>query len=70
MSLYKRGGKYWYTFKFNGERVAKSSRTGNKEAARQIEAAHRLRLAKGEAGIIERPPAPTLAEFAPRVPAA
>jgi integrase len=66
MALYKRGDKYWYTFKFNGDRVAKSSKTGNKEAARQIEAAHRLRQAKGEAGIIERPPAPTLAEFAPR----
>ena len=66
MSLYKRGGKYWYTFTFQGERVAKTSRIGNKEVAREIDAAHRLRLAKGQAGIIERSTALTLAEFAPR----
>ena len=66
MSVYKRGDVYWYEFQFNGERIQESSQTGNKEAARQIEAAHRVRLAKGEAGIHERPPVPTLAEFGPR----
>ncbi len=66
MSLYKRGDTYWLEFQFNGERVERSAQTGNKDAARQIEAAHRVRLAKGEAGIVERPPAPTLTEFAPR----
>ena len=66
MALYKRGNTYWYQFQFNGERIQQSAQTGNKDAARQIEAAHRVRLAKGEAGIIERPPAPTLAEFGPR----
>jgi hypothetical protein len=64
--FYKRGDTYWYQFQFNGERIQQSAPTGNKEAARQIEAAHRVRLAKGEASIIERPPAPTLAEFGPR----
>ena len=66
MAVYKRGGTYWYEFQFNGQRIQESAQTGNKEAARQIESAHRVRLAKGEAGIHERPPAPTLAEFAPR----
>src|ERR1039457_3884981 len=66
MSLYKRGDVYWYDFRFKGERIQESTHTSNKAAARQIEAAHRVRLAKGEAGINERPPAPTLAEFGPR----
>jgi integrase len=66
MALYKRGGVYWYNFRFKGERIQESTHTSNKDAARQIESAHRVRLAKGEAGIIERPPAPTLADFAPR----
>src|ERR1017187_8867026 len=66
MSLYKRGNVYWYEFRFKGERILESTHTSNKDAARQIESAHRVRLAKGEAGINERPPAPTLAEFGPR----
>ncbi len=66
MAIYKRGGVYWYKFKFKGERIQESARTGNAEVARQVEAAHRTRLAKGEVGIVERPPAPTLKEFAPR----
>lgn len=70
MAIYKRGDTYWYQFQFNGQRIQQSAQTGNKDAARQIEAAHRVRLAKGEAGIIERPPAPTLKEFAPRFEAA
>ena len=63
MAIYKRGDVYWYEFRFNGQRIQESSQTSNKDAARQIEAAHRVRLAKGEAGIIERPPAPTLRGF-------
>src|ERR1035438_530459 len=66
MSLYKRGDTYWYEFQFNDERIRQSAQTANKDAARQIEAAHRVRLAKGEAGIHDRPPVPTLAEFGPR----
>ncbi len=66
MALYRRGETYWYEFRFNGQRIQQSAQTGNKDAARQIEAAHRVLLAKGEAGILERPPAPTLREFRPR----
>jgi integrase len=63
MAIYKRGKTYWYEFQFNGERIQESAHTRNKDVARQIEAAHRTRLAKGEAGIVERTPAPTLGEF-------
>jgi len=66
MAVYKRGKTYYYEFQFNGARIQQSAQTGNKEAARQIEAAHRTRLAKGEAGIEESKPMPTLKEFAPR----
>jgi integrase len=65
MAIYKRGDTYWYEFQFNGERIQQSAQTGNKDAARQIESAHRVRLAKGEAGIVEKPPAKTFKEFAP-----
>jgi hypothetical protein len=41
MSVYKRGDTYWYESQFNGERSQQSAQTSNKEAARQIEAAHR-----------------------------
>lgn len=66
--IYKRPGssRWWYKFHFRGRRIQASARTTNKAAARQIEAAHRVRLAKGEAGIFERGCAPTLAAFAPR----
>jgi hypothetical protein len=66
MAIYKRGDVYWYKFVFKGERIQESARTGSREAARQIEAAHRVRLARGEAGIHEQQTAPMLTEFAPR----
>ena len=62
----KRGDTYWYKFNFNGQRIQKSAQTSNKEVAKQIEAAHRVRLAKGDAGIVERPAALVFKEFAPR----
>jgi integrase len=66
MAIYKRGDVYWYEFEFHGARIRESANTVSKDVARQIEAAHRVRLARGEAGIVERPPAPTLADFVPR----
>jgi integrase len=66
MAIYKRGKVYWYEFTFNGERYRESTQTGNERAARQIESAERVRLARGEVGIHDRPEAPTFAEFAPR----
>ncbi len=49
---------------WKGEWVEKSTRQGNKEVARQMEAAYRTGLAKSEFGIVERQPAPTLRRFA------
>lgn len=58
MSIFKRGNVYWYHFLFNGEHVQHSTKQGNPRTARQIEAAHRTALAKGEVGITERKKVP------------
>jgi integrase len=63
MSIFKRGNVYWYHFLFNGEHIQKSTKQGNPRTARQIEAAHRTALARGEVGITERKPVPTLADY-------
>jgi integrase len=67
MSIFKRGRVYWYHFVFNGQHVQESTKQGNPRVARQIEAAHRTALAKGEVGIREKKPAPTLSDFCKRV---
>jgi integrase len=61
--IYKRGNVYWYKFQWQGKLVRESTKQGNDKVARQMEAAHRTSLAKGEVGIREKKPAPTLAEF-------
>jgi len=66
MSIFKRGNVYWYHFLFNGEHIQASTKQGNPRTARQIEAAHRTRLAKGEVGIEERKAAPMFADLAKR----
>jgi len=43
--------------------VRESTKQGNDKVARQMEAAHRTSLAKGEVGVRDKKPAPTLAEF-------
>jgi integrase len=63
MSIYKRGEVYWYKFMWKGEHVRESTKQGNDKVARQMEAAHRTSLAKGEVGIREKKPAMTLSEF-------
>jgi len=63
MAVFKRGRVYWYHFLFNGVHVQESTKQGNPRVARQMEAAHRTALAKGEVGIRERKPVPKLAEF-------
>jgi integrase len=66
MSIFKRGRVYWYHFVFNGQHIQQSSKQGNPRVARQMEAAHRTALAKGEVGIVERKPIPTLKQFSQR----
>jgi integrase len=63
MAIYKRGQIYWYKFTFNGEAIRESTRQKNQNTARQMEAAHRASLAKGEVGIREKKTSPTLAQF-------
>ena len=64
MSIYKRGGIYWYKFMWQGKLVRESAKQGNDKVARQMEAAHRTSLAKGEVGIRENKSVPVLTEFA------
>jgi integrase len=66
MSLCKRGGVWYYDFWFHGANYRKSTGTSNKVAARQIESALRVRLAKGESGIFDHTNVPTVREFGPQ----
>jgi integrase len=61
----KRGtcGVYWYKFMWRGKLVRESTKQGNDKIARQMESAHRTSLAKGEVGIREKKPVPTLISF-------
>jgi hypothetical protein len=54
MSIYKRGGVYRCRFVFEGKRVQKSTKQGNRKASVDIESAYRTALAKGEVGIAPR----------------
>jgi len=64
MAIYKRGKVYWYKFVWQGKVIRESTKQGNHKIARDMEAAHRTSLAKGEVGIREKKQAPTLSEFA------
>jgi len=59
-------GVYWYKFMWQGRLVRESTKQGNDKIARQMESAHRTSLAKGEVGIREKKPVPTLKEFLKR----
>ena len=61
MGIYNRGEVYWYKFMWQGRSVRESTKQGNDKVARQMEAAHRTSLAKGEVGIREKKLVPTLA---------
>jgi integrase len=63
MSIYKRGEFYWYKFMWYGKLVRESTKQGNGQVARNMESAHRTSLAKGEVGIRDREPIPTLEAF-------
>jgi integrase len=56
-------GVYWYKFMWLGKLVRESTKQGNDKVARQMEAAHKTSLAKGEVGIREKKEVPTLAVF-------
>ncbi len=63
MSVYKRGGVYWYDFWFRGIRYRDSTGFTNKKAATDVEAIRRAELAEGRAGIVHRGPSPKFEDF-------
>jgi len=63
MSTYKRGGVYWFKFMWNRQLIRESTKQGSDKVARQIEAARRTALAKGEVGIKKKKPVPLLKDF-------
>jgi integrase len=68
VAVYKRKGSkcWWYKFTWQGDRIRASTKQTNRRVAEQIEAAHKAALAKGEVGIREKKPIPTLGQFAER----
>lgn len=64
--IYKRGGVYWFNFRFNGEHIQRSTHQGNGNVARTMAAAYRTKLAKGEVGLEEREIVPSLSAFKER----
>ena len=64
MAVYRRGKIWWYKFNWYGELIRESTKQSNKRTSEQMEAAHKASLAKGEVGIRDRKPAPTLKDFA------
>jgi integrase len=66
MSIFKRGGTYYFEFVYNGKRYVQSTRVKNQRDAAEIERAYRTALVKGEVGIVERKTAPTFREFSIR----
>ena len=54
MSVYKRGGVYWFDFWFRRVRYRDSTGLTNKVAAMNVEAIRRAELAEGRAGIVRR----------------
>src|SRR5271167_185313 len=57
MAIYKRGGKWWYEFVFQGQRIRESSHSPNKAVALRIERERRrqLELGAGNVDEIRRP---------------
>src|ERR1035438_5551299 len=64
MAVYKRGDVWWFKFSWKGELIRESTKVGNKRVAEQIESARKTQLAKGEVGIRDKKPVPTVAHFA------
>lgn len=65
MNIYKRGksGIYWYRFEYAGKQVRRSSGVTSAKDAKDIASAYRTKLARGEVGLKEPEPAPTIPTF-------
>jgi hypothetical protein len=66
MAVYKqpKSKNWWYKFTWNWEAIRESTKQTNKRVAEQMEAGHRTSLAKGQVGIRDKKPVPTLRDFA------
>lgn len=62
MRVYKRGGVYWFELIHEGQRFQKSTKSKNQRVAGQIASTFHTALIKGDVGITERRPMPTLAD--------
>lgn len=51
MSLYRRGDVWWFKFKFAGQMIRESSKSGNKNIAKDAERARRRELEQGYNGL-------------------
>jgi integrase len=58
MTVFKRGGVWWFQFFYRSQRIQESTRQGNRQKALDIEAARRTAFALGEVGLKQRKPAP------------
>jgi integrase len=63
LSVYKRGGVYWYEFQFHGQRYRESTGLNNKTAAERTESIHKAALAEGRAGLVQRKACPNFRDF-------
>jgi len=54
MGIYKRGGRYWYEFSFQGQRIRESAKTSSKTIARDAERQRRRELELGINRIAKR----------------
>jgi hypothetical protein len=63
VSVYKRGGVYWYDFWFQGQRHRGPTKLRNRTAAESAEAIRKAQLAEARAGIIHRKPCPAFEDF-------
>ena len=62
MSVFKRGGIYWFEFVHGGHRHRRSTKVKSLREARQIEAKFKTAFAMGDVGIIERKKVPSMKE--------
>src|SRR5215831_15786221 len=62
LRLYKRGKVWWFSLEFEGKRYQKTTKDKNRVKAEGIASAYRTALAQRRVGIIERIPAPSLAD--------
>jgi integrase len=54
MSIYKRGGVWWYKFRFEGQVIRESAKTASKTVAKDAERARRRQLEISVNGIVKR----------------